>query len=155
MLVAQRGEALGDRMRNGLHDLQSLGFDSVVLIGSDVPSVPPAYVAAAFDRLQRSPRSVVIGPAEDGGYYLIGMRTIHSQVFDGIEWGSADVLRQTLEVAANNDIDVDLLPVWYDVDSVADLGRLAHEPAGCRHTRAWIAAEASDAMRLRIERENV
>jgi rSAM/selenodomain-associated transferase 1 len=144
LFLAQRGATLGERMRNGASDLFVRGFEPVVLVGGDLPTLPAAYIVDALDRLVRSPDSIVLGPTEDGGYYLIGMTHIQPELFDGIPWGTADVLRLTQEAAAALRVRVELLPVWYDVDHPSDLqrvqGRMAEgDPAG-HHTCAWLKA---------------
>jgi rSAM/selenodomain-associated transferase 1 len=144
MFLAQRGTTLGERMRNGAGDLLAGGFGPVVLLGSDLPTLPAAYVVDALERLTRPQQSLVLGPAEDGGYYLIGLTEPHDEIFEGIPWGTADVLRRTLVAAAAMRLPVELLPTWYDVDRLSDLERARRQTAeGCpvaNHTRAWLQA---------------
>jgi rSAM/selenodomain-associated transferase 1 len=154
--LPQRGATLGDRMKNGIHDLMALGFRAVVLVGADLPTLPPAYVADALRRLSEQPRGIVLGPSEDGGYYLIGMTEMHGELFQGISWGSREVLSRTIEAAAAIGTPVDLFPAWHDIDVPSDLRRLLGnagaplEPAS--HTRAWLDAAAPD-FRAVIESE--
>ena len=151
--VAQRGDTLGERMHNGACDLVRLGFDALILIGSDLPTLPSAHVSAALQAVQR--RDVmVVGPAEDGGYYLIGGRALPSPLFDRIPWGTAAVLERTAEAAAALGLTVELIPRWYDIDVSADLRR-AVEDAGrsrgtARHTLAWFAGAPPD-VRARVD----
>jgi rSAM/selenodomain-associated transferase 1 len=144
IFLAQRGTTLGERMRNGASDLLAGGFGRVVLVGSDLPTLPAAYVVDALQRLTRPRESLVLGPAEDGGYYLIGLTHLHDEIFDGIPWGTSDVLRRTLRAAAALRLPVELLPTWYDVDLLSDLQRARHQTAEGNpvaiHTRAWLAA---------------
>jgi rSAM/selenodomain-associated transferase 1 len=144
MFIAQRGATLGERMRNGASDLLARGFGRVVLVGADLPTLPAAYIVEALERLTRPQESLVLGPAEDGGYYLIGLTHVHDGLFDGIPWGTADVLRRTQEAAAVLRLRVELLPIWYDVDLPSDLQRVRHGTAEgypvASHTRAWLAA---------------
>jgi rSAM/selenodomain-associated transferase 1 len=144
MFLAQRGATLGDRMRNGISDLLARGFGRAVLVGADLPTLPAAYIVEALERLARPRESLVLGPAEDGGYYLIGMTHVHDELFDGIPWGTSDVLRRTQEAAAALQLTVELLPAWYDVDLPSDLQRV-RRPAvegspAANHTRAWLDA---------------
>ncbi len=143
LFLPQRGATLGDRMKNAATDLLARGFESVVLIGADLPTLPAAYVEQALDRLADSPESLVLGPAEDGGYYLIGMTRVHAELFEGIPWGTAVVLQRTQETAGALGLRVELLPTWYDVDHPADLQRVHRraqgDPAG-HHTCAWITS---------------
>ena len=142
IFLAQRGATLGERMKNGASELLARGFGRVVLIGADLPTLPAVVVIDALERLARRPNSLVLGPAEDGGYYLIGVTHVHSELFADTPWGTADVLRRTQEAAAALRLTVELLPRWYDVDFPADLERIreqAHEGAPvANHTRAWL-----------------
>lgn len=154
VFLPQRGATLGERMRDGAHDLLASGFDAVVLIGSDLPTLPPSHVAAAFGILARRSQSVVLGPAEDGGYYLIGLTQSRPQLFERIPWGTPLVLQRTREAAGALGIAVEMLPAWYDIDSASDLqllGQCAGQPdAAARHTRAWLAA-APPGVRARVD----
>jgi rSAM/selenodomain-associated transferase 1 len=93
------------------------GDRAVVAVGTDSPTLPVEWVAETFDLLESA--DIVLGPAADGGYYLIGLRRL-SPVFSGIEWGTARVLRQTVARAAEADCSLNLLPPWYDVDTLDD-----------------------------------
>jgi hypothetical protein len=144
LFLAQRGATLGERMRNGASELLARGFERVVLVGADLPTLPAMYVVDALERLMRPPESLVLGPAEDGGYYLIGVTHVHPELFDGIPWGTPDVLHRTQEAAAALRLRVELLPTWYDVDRPSDLQRVRSRtadgnPVG-HHTRAWLEA---------------
>jgi uncharacterized protein len=151
IFLAQRGATLGERMQNGASDLLAHGFGCVVLVGADLPTLPAAYVVNALERLAQPRESLVLGPAEDGGYYLIGLTRVHDELFDGMPWGTPDVLRRTLEAAGALRLRVELVPVWYDVDLPSDLKRVWQPTAEgdpvAHHTRAWLEA-ASPAMRL-------
>jgi uncharacterized protein len=154
--LPQRGMTIGDRMPNGVGDLLTTGFDAVVLIGSDLPTLPAAHVASALDWLTRHPAAVVLGPAEDGGYYLIGVTRQRAELFEDIPWGTPGVLERTREIAAALGVAVTLVPSWYDVDSVSDLGRVwravASREGTARHTHAWLTA-AAPVVRARVESE--
>jgi rSAM/selenodomain-associated transferase 1 len=157
VFLAQRGATLGERMRNAAGDLLARGFGRVVLVGADLPTLPAAYLEDALERLARPQESLVLGPAEDGGYYLIGLTHVHDELFDGIPWGPADVLRRTQEAAAALQLPVELLPIWYDVDLPSDLQRVRHQTAEGHpvpnHTRAWLEATAP-AVRASSESES-
>jgi rSAM/selenodomain-associated transferase 1 len=159
VFLPQRGATLGERMRDGAGDLLASGFDAVVLIGSDLPTLPPTHVAAAFSLLTRRSDLLVLGPAEDGGYYLIGFTQSQSELFESIPWGTPLVLQRTREAAVALGIAVETVPRWYDVDSPSDLRRVWHsceQPHGgaARHTRAWLAA-AAPAVRARLDGETM
>ena len=127
VLVSQRGEAFGERLSAATEDLLQLGFDSLCLIDSDSPTVPETAFAEAVEFLARDEDSVVIGPSDDGGYYLIGLKKLHKRLFDTIDWSTERVLEQTIEAAREIDVMVHLLPTWYDVDDHKTLSRLCRE----------------------------
>jgi rSAM/selenodomain-associated transferase 1 len=126
-LVAQRGETLGDRLINAATDLISNGFESVCLINSDSPTLPSEILKTAVSLLAQDGDRVVLGPSEDGGYYLIGLKHPHRELFERIAWSTADVLAHTIERAADINLPVELLPTWYDVDDAATLRLLCDE----------------------------
>jgi rSAM/selenodomain-associated transferase 1 len=143
-LVAQRGGDLGERLSGLLTDLLSAGHDGAIAIDSDSPTLPMAYVADAARVLEREAADVVLGPCEDGGYYLIGLRAPAPALFQDIPWSTDQVLRLTREKAEDLHLRVHLLPPWFDVDTEADLRRLHHELTGNgdgpRRTRAFVRA---------------
>ena len=96
------------------------GAESAVVLGSDAPTLPATHVDQAFNLLVRS--EIVLGPSTDGGYYLIGLSGPHPEVFAGIDWGTDSVFARTLERTAG--LTLDLVPLWYDVDTPEDLDLL-------------------------------
>jgi rSAM/selenodomain-associated transferase 1 len=120
----QAGADLGDRMAHalasGLRRAQR-----VVLVGSDCPGLNARYLRDAFAALESS--DLVFGPAEDGGYVLVGCRSIDARLFSGIRWGSAQVLEQSMAQAKALGRKVDLLEALYDVDESEDLERWRNE----------------------------
>lgn len=116
-LFVQEGKDLGDKMRRAIQDRFAEGYKRVVIIGSDSPSLPVSYITQAFG----SDKDMVLGPSTDGGYYLIGMRGKVVEVFDEVTWGTETVLRETCERLMRSGADMELLPVWYDVDNPEDL----------------------------------
>jgi uncharacterized protein len=125
----QRGDSLGAREANVFADLLEMGFSRVVLIGGDIPTLPLSHLQEAFSLLADSRNDVVLGPSEDGGYYLIGARALHPCLFENIAWSTATVLAETLAQARHHGLNVAQVPVWYDVDSEGDLRGLAEELA--------------------------
>lgn len=125
--LPQRGDSLGEREVNLFIDLLGNGFDRVVLIGSDIPTLPLAHLRAAFTRLADPQCDAVFGPSSDGGYYLVGMRAVHRALFEDITWSTPQVLEQTLTQARRHGLSVSLVPPWYDIDTEEDLYRLARE----------------------------
>lgn len=126
-LVPQRGEAFGERLVFALEDLFRLGFESVCLIDSDSPTVPQHAFSEAATILAQSDDAVVLGPSEDGGYYLIGLKKLHRGLFEDISWSTERVLEQTKERARKMNLKIHLLPAWYDVDDRETLQRLCQE----------------------------
>lgn len=126
LMLPQRGADLGERLQHCFAELFALGFASVVAIGADSPTLPGENVYDAFEALVEED-AVVLGPTDDGGYYLIGMRQMYNGLFQGIPWSSAEVLNTTIKRAEAAEVDVLLLPEWYDVDTPAALARLQEE----------------------------
>jgi len=116
-LFVQEGRDLGERMRQAFLDRFAEGYDRVVILGSDSPTLPRQYVELAL----ASPKPLVLGPSTDGGYYLIGMREKLADVFDQVAWGTGGVLAATLEKTARMGLNLGVLPPWYDVDRPEDL----------------------------------
>jgi rSAM/selenodomain-associated transferase 1 len=145
-LLPQQGEGLGAALSGATAALLGDGadrYDQVALISSDNPDLPPARVAAAFAALDEN--DVALGPAEDGGYYLIALSRPQLGLFERIAWSTAVVFDQTRERAAALGLRLAVLPPWRDVDDVAGLRRLhadlAADPAGgASHTRAFLRA---------------
>jgi rSAM/selenodomain-associated transferase 1 len=122
---AQIGRDVGERMENAFQQVFSAGISRAVLTGSDIPDLPPEVFSEAFRALDGN--DTVIGPARDGGYYLIGFRrnTFLPALFRGIAWSTNTVLTDTLAVLARKGSTVQQLPLWGDVDTIEDLKDLA------------------------------
>jgi uncharacterized protein len=129
-LLPQRGDKFGERLYFAVEDLFKCGFGSVCLIDSDSPTVPAENFADAVEMLSTSEDRVVLGPSEDGGYYLIGVKKPHRHLFEQIDWSTERVLNQTMQRATEIGIEVKLLPIGYDVDDDASLRRLCNELLG-------------------------
>jgi rSAM/selenodomain-associated transferase 1 len=155
ILVPQRGDAFGERLLAATDDLLRLGFDSLCLIDSDSPTVPGDAFARAIEFLSRPGDCVVLGPSDDGGYYLIGLKKPHQRLFEQIDWSTEGVLDQTIAAARDLDLPIHLLPTWYDVDDRETLARLCHELFGSNGTASeGLAAPATRGfLRDLIERE--
>jgi rSAM/selenodomain-associated transferase 2/rSAM/selenodomain-associated transferase 1 len=117
--VPQQGADLGERLKDAAAAAFRAGAKQVVLIGTDCPGLDAERLQAAFQALQRS--DVVLGPAFDGGYYLIGLSGHRPELFAGIDWGTEHVLRQTLAKIRAARCRVHLLPMLADVDHPEDL----------------------------------
>jgi rSAM/selenodomain-associated transferase 1 len=139
-LAPQRGTDLGERMDRLLAEALRDGGPAVA-IGSDSPTLPPAHIAAAFAHLNAG-ADVALGPSDDGGYYLIGLRRPQPRLLREVPMSTPDVLRATLALAGALGLRVALLPAWYDVDTAAELERLRAElmvsPGTAQHTRAFL-----------------
>ena len=135
-LVPQRGNAFGERLIFAMEDIFRLGFVSVCLIDSDSPTVPQRVFSEAGKILEQHEDVVVLGPSEDGGYYLIGLKKLHRELFKDIAWSTERVLQQTIERARQVNLKVHLLPTWYDVDDGMTLRRLCDEFFGPNRSAA-------------------
>lgn len=129
-MIAQRGESFGDRLYYALEDLLREGFDTASIMDADSPTLPREYIAQTFEELARPGDRVVLGPASDGGYYLIGIKRPHRRLFEEIAWSTPSVLAETVDRAAQIGLEVKLLPEWYDVDDTGDFERLKREILG-------------------------
>lgn len=152
-LVPQRGDAFGERLAAATEDLLELGFDSLCLIDSDSPTVPASAFAAAVEHLSQEEDSVVLGPSDDGGYYLIGLKKLHAPLFDRIDWSTERVLEQTVAAARELGLAVHLLPTWFDVDDRATLARLCREFFGSNGAKGFAAPATRAFLSELIERE--
>jgi rSAM/selenodomain-associated transferase 1 len=121
LYMPQTGENLGERMKNGFVEAISMSFKRVVLIGSDIPDLPLEFIEEAFVSLRE--KDAVIGPAFDGGYYLIGFKkeTFSPRVFEGIHWSTASVFEKTLKILEQEGLTVHTLQPLRDIDTVEDL----------------------------------
>ena len=127
-LEPQAAGDLGRRMQHFFESAFAVGAEHVVLIGSDSPNLPVSFVKAAFEQLQRRP--VVLGPASDGGYYLVGAAHRPPPIFESIAWSRPSVFAETVARLHAAGLDYGVLPAWYDVDTHEDLVRLNAELSG-------------------------
>jgi rSAM/selenodomain-associated transferase 1 len=140
-LLAQKGADLGQRLDNALTYCLMHGYEQVVVMNSDGPTLPVAYLAQAFAHLANA--DAVFGPSEDGGYYLVGLTGPQPQLLHEVKMSTPTVLQDTLALAKEEGVRVSLLPSWYDIDTISDLRRLLAEtgslPDGMAvHTRAYL-----------------
>ena len=148
-LTLQEGADLGERLDNLLTAALVQGATAAVVMDSDSPTLPVGYVTEAFSRLQEG-ADVVLGPCDDGGYYLIGLKQPQPRLLREVQMSTPTVLRDTLAIAEELGLRVALLPTWYDVDTAAELQRLRQELATmsaddgsspARHTRAFLETQ--------------
>jgi rSAM/selenodomain-associated transferase 1 len=117
----------GDCLRKALEAQFTQGCRAACVLNSDSPTLPACILADAARHLDQPGDRIVLGPSSDGGYYLLGCKSIHRRLFEDIAWSTDIVARQTLERAAEIGIEVQLLPEWYDVDDAAALKTLIGE----------------------------
>lgn len=120
-LFAQKGKDLGKRLNNIFLENLTCGYGAVSIIDSDSPDLPKSIVQESFRILLSNRADVVFGPCHDGGYYLVGMRKPHPELFKGIPWSTETVLQATLEKAEKIEIKTELLSRWNDLDTFEDL----------------------------------
>lgn len=121
----QEGNDLGQRMLNAFYDSFEDGYSKAVLIGSDIPDISKAVITEAFAKLDD--HDVVIGPAEDGGYYLIGMKDAHKELFEDLEYGHNKVYHELVEAAENKGLKIATVKTLFDLDTKADMKKAGIE----------------------------
>ena len=146
-LILQEGPDLGARLDNAISAYFSQGYQRVVIMNSDGPTLPSPYLSQAFTALEDS-SDVVLGPCEDGGYYLIGAKAPIPYLLRGVQMSTPTVAEDTIALAVEAGLRLHLLPTWYDVDDAASLIRLAKEVENgdrraAAHTRRFIAQHLS------------
>ena len=94
----------------------------MVIVGTDSPTLPSRFIYQAFSKLNNA--DFVLGPCKDGGYYLIGLKKPVKELFEDIDWGTNKVFNQTLKKAKLLNLQIRVLPCWYDIDTIDDLKRL-------------------------------
>lgn len=154
-LIPQGDGNLGDRLLQGTEDLLQQGHAGAILVNSDSPTLPKAILRQAVDTVRRE-NNVVLSPAYDGGYTLIGLPESHAHLFENIPWSTGDVYRLTLERASEIGVTVVDVPGWYDVDDASSLRMLEAELSGARPAFAgatMIGAEAPATRRFILERQ--
>jgi rSAM/selenodomain-associated transferase 1 len=142
--VPQLGDDLGERLDNVLTRCLQMGCHQAVVMDSDSPTLPVAYLKQAFRQLDDPTVDVVLGPSDDGGYYLIGLKSPCPALFRGIVMSTPTVMEETLGRAQEQGLRVACLPRWYDVDTSEELERLIEEPRSrpdhlAPHTRAFLS----------------
>lgn len=125
--VPQRGSDLGERLPNGMADFFARGYDAAIIMDSDSPTLPRAFLQAMFAQLTRPDCDVTLGPCDDGGYYAVGMKQVHRAIFQNITWSTEVVLQETLQRGREASLNIMLAPTWYDVDTGEALVRLQQE----------------------------
>jgi hypothetical protein len=146
-LMPQVEGDFGVRLFQGARDLLSAGHDGVLLVNSDSPTLPLPILRAAVDAVRQAD-NVVLSPALDGGYTLIGLSKPHRRLFEDISWSTSTVYRRTLDRAREIGLPVADVPSWYDVDDAASLRMLEDELSG--ETPAFLTIPGAEAPSTRL-----
>lgn len=148
VLLPQQGDDLGARQGRLISEVLALGHQAALVIGTDSPTLPREWLDEAVSLVMAPDVDLVLGPTDDGGYYLLGLRAPCPALFEGMPWSTSAVLSRILDRAQRLGLRVGCLPAWFDVDTKADLERLAAELAVTsgllpRHTRDFLARRIS------------
>lgn len=132
---------IGDCLTQVLGHLLEMGYEKAFALNSDGPSLPEDYIYQAVQLLEDN--DLVLGPGEDGGYYLIGLKEPQAEIFKGVDWSTSRVLSQTLTKTEALNLEVALTQPWYDVDTAEEIKRLkaeliAHSNDRLTHTRLFL-----------------
>jgi len=141
-IINQPAGDLGQRMFSVAHRLFKRGYRPVILIGTDVPLLQPAYLMQALDFLRT--HQLILGPAMDGGYYLIGLNTPEERIFKGVSWGTELVFQQTITYCDEYGLSYHLLPTLRDIDLPADLLSLVMEFKSLGSGTCWFPSRTAD-----------
>jgi len=155
--IPQTGNDLGERLTSATQWAADIGYDKILFVGSDSPTLPLSYISQAIDGLVSS--KIVIGPSMDGGYYLIGFSTqnltmIVPHIFEEIAWSTAHVFQQTLERIRITDSSLKLLPPWYDVDTPEDLSFLHTHLSAMRFAEGTVQAVRTEKLLTEMLKED-
>ena len=150
-LVEAWREGFGDTLAQAFTGVLRQGHAATCLLNADSPTLPPSLLVDAAAILRGPGERLVLGPSTDGGYYLIGARRLHPELFSGIAWSTAAVFEQTLDRATRLGLDVRVLPLWYDVDDAASLDILRGElfadtPFGPEHLKRGEARHSREVL---------
>jgi uncharacterized protein len=148
----------GDCLFRALREVLACGHRGAVVLNSDSPTLPTSLLVETANVLATPGDRAVLGPASDGGYYLLGLTQAHPRIFDDVEWSTSRVAEQTLERAREIGLDVHVLPPWYDVDDI-DALRILHAELNAGHSfdaalkphRAWHTAELMQSLLRRTD----
>lgn len=137
---------LGDKLLHCLDSLRLQDYERIAVIGSDSPDLPPALIVSAFTQLESHPCDLVFGPAHDGGFYLMGVKSeVTGTLFEAVDWSSDRTLAQILSNAARLGSRVAHLPQWGDVDTLEDLPQLLARATSGQplppHTGRWLQSK--------------
>jgi len=117
--AVQKGVDLGERMLNAFKDGFEAGYKRIVLIGSDLPDISSTHITNGIEALKNN--DVVFGPAEDGGYYLVGMSSLEASIFKNKPWSQPHLFTETLQELQSNKVSIGILASLNDIDTYEDL----------------------------------
>jgi rSAM/selenodomain-associated transferase 1 len=137
-LLAQQGKDLSERLSGALLSVQEQGYDQVTAVNSDSPALPAAFLLRAYQALDNPAIDVVLGPCDDGGYYLIGWKRPYPHLVRDVTMSTPTVLADTVALAQSAGLRVAMLPPWYDVDDAATLSRLQANGHAGKHVEAFL-----------------
>ncbi len=140
-LFAQKGKHLGERLNNIFLEKLSQGYKAVSIVDSDSPDLPKSLIKESFELLLSKRADIVFGPCYDGGYYLVGMRKPHPELFRNIPWSTANVLSVTLEKARKMGLNVKLLSTWNDLDTFEDLVEFYNRYKNRQLSKDWAGSK--------------
>jgi len=145
VLLPQQGADLTARLLHTFQHLFTVGYTGVIATDSDSPTLPVACLEQAVAHCASPQTELVLGPSDDGGYYLIGLRQLHRTLFEDMPWSTSVVYVETLRRAAAQGLRVASLPAWFDVDTATDLARLRNDIAQMgagapQHTQQFFAS---------------
>ena len=152
LLLPQVGDGLSDRLTRIFQQMLDTGHDGAIATDSDSPTLPTERLQEAVDRLAAGCADVVLGPSDDGGYYLIGLRQLHPALFDAMPWSTPQVYEETVARAVALGLPVTSLASWYDVDTPTEFERLRAQmrqlgAAAPQYTRRFFAEREPDRCR--------
>ncbi len=139
-LFPQCNAELGEKLRSIFSEKTSQGYEAIVITDSDSPDLPRSIIQEAFDLLLSGGKDVVLGPCEDGGYYLIGMKKNHPELLEDIPWSTPEVLQATMKKAEKSGIKTALLAQWNDIDTYQDLVAFHNNNKNQIHGGNWPGA---------------
>jgi uncharacterized protein len=144
LCMPQRGPDLSTRLMTCFSELFAMAYTGVIVTDSDSPTLPAAFLQQAATLLSTPQNDVVLGPSEDGGYYLLGLRALHRELLENMPWSTAVVAQETRQRALAKALHVAALPAWFDIDIYEDVQRLyaslQHtDHTTAHHTRGWFA----------------